>query len=60
MASEAYLQGNPHERALSDLGGARSAMAVALRNDDVLHGAIIILRQEVRPFSDKALVKTGT
>src|SRR5215475_896344 len=34
MAGEAYLQGNPDRRALVDLGGARSAVTVALRNHD--------------------------
>ena len=55
MAGEAYREGNPQARALGDLGGARSAVAVALRNDDALHGTIIIFRQEVRPFSDKEI-----
>ena len=41
------------------LGGARSRVVVPMLKDDVLIGAIIIYRQEVRPFSDKqiALVK---
>jgi GAF domain-containing protein len=54
MASEAY-QGNPQARALGDLGGARSVLLVALRNDDALLGTIMIFRQEVRPFSDKEI-----
>jgi signal transduction histidine kinase len=55
MAGEAYRQGNPQMRALVDLGGARSAVTVALRNNDDLHGTIMIFRQEVRPFSDKEI-----
>ena len=37
------------------LGGARSAIAVPMLKDDELVGAIIIYRQEVRPFSDKQI-----
>jgi two-component system, NtrC family, sensor kinase len=55
MAGEAYRQGIPARRALVDLGGARSAVWVALRNDDALHGTIMIFRQEVRPFSDNEI-----
>src|SRR5262245_1317068 len=41
------------------LGGARSMLEVPMLKDDVLIGAIVIYRQEVRPFTDKqiALVK---
>ena len=35
------------------LGGARSQIAVPMLKDDVLIGAIVIYRQEVRPFTDK-------
>src|SRR5262249_36786078 len=35
------------------LGGARSQVAVPMLKDDVLIGAIVIYRQEVRPFTDK-------
>jgi two-component system NtrC family sensor kinase len=34
-------------------GGARSLIAVPMLKDDVLVGAFVIYRQEVRPFSDK-------
>ena len=37
------------------LGGARSAIAVPMLKDDDLVGAIIIYRQEVRPFTDKQI-----
>ena len=37
------------------LGGARSAIAVPMLKDDALVGAIIIYRQEVRPFTDKQI-----
>ena len=35
------------------LGGARSTACAPMVKDDVLAGAIIIYRQEVRPFTDK-------
>jgi len=37
------------------LGGARSQVTVPMLKDDVLIGAIIIYRQEVRPFTDKQI-----
>lgn len=37
------------------LGGARSVIAVPLLKGDMLVGAIVIYRQEVRPFTDKQI-----
>jgi len=37
------------------LGGARSTLGVPILRDDVLVGAIVIYRQEVRPFSDREI-----
>ena len=37
------------------LGGARSTVAVPMLKDDELVGAIVIYRQEVRPFTDKQI-----
>jgi class 3 adenylate cyclase len=52
---EAYRRGIPATRAIVDLGGARSALVLALRNDHTMLGAFAIYRQEIRPFSDKEI-----
>src|SRR5262249_14647560 len=48
-----YRDGEPHRRALVDLGGARTALLVPLRKDEAVIGFIMIYRQEVRLFTDK-------
>jgi adenylate cyclase len=52
--TEAYRI-SPGFRGLVDASGTRSGIAVALRKDAALLGAITVYRQEVRPFSDKQI-----
>src|SRR5262249_28690523 len=50
-----YREGEPHRRALVDLGGARTGLLVPLRRDEAVIGFVMIYRQEVRPFTDKQI-----
>jgi hypothetical protein len=52
--TEAYRSGNPLNRAVVDLGGARTGVLVPLHRDGKL-GVFRIYRQEVRPFTDKQI-----
>jgi len=52
---EPYRAGDPLRRAYVELGGARSAVNVALLKDDQLLGTLTVYRKEVRPFSDKQI-----
>jgi GAF domain-containing protein len=52
---EAYRSGHPARRALVDLGGARTGLAIALRKEGVLLATFMLYCQEVRSFSDKEI-----
>ena len=52
---EGYLSGNPQIKALVESAGARTHLVVPMLKDDELVGAIVIYRQDVRPFGDKQI-----
>jgi GAF domain-containing protein len=53
--SEVYRNGDLNRRAMVDIGGARTAISLALRKDGELRGGIVIYRCEVRAFSEKQI-----
>jgi signal transduction histidine kinase len=55
LDSEAYRRGDPNRRALVDIGGARSLLAVPLLKDKRVVGNVMIFRQEDSPFSEKQI-----
>jgi adenylate cyclase len=55
MATELYQSGDPTRRAFVDLGGARTLLIAALRQDGALLGTIGVYRQEVRAFTDRQI-----
>ena len=54
-AERAYLEREPLRVATVELAGARSFLGVPMLKDNELVGAIVIYRQEVRPFTDKQI-----
>jgi len=55
VADSADSAAEPNPGVATTLGGARSIVGVPMLKDDELVGAIVIYRQEVRPFTDKQI-----
>ena len=53
--TEAYRSGVPSRLKLVEMIGARTALWVALRKNDVMLGDFALYRKEVRPFTDKQI-----
>ena len=51
----AYVDGEPLFVAIVNLGGYRTVVSVPMFKENELIGAILIYRQEVRPFTDKQI-----
>ena len=54
-ADPAYAEGDPLRVATVEIAGARTLLGVPMLKESQLVGAIIIYRQEVRPFTDKQI-----
>ena len=54
-ADPAYLERDPLGVAAVEIGGIRTFLAVPMFKESELVGAIVIYRQEVRPFTDKQI-----
>ena len=55
-AEQAYIErSNPAYAAAVELGGVRTLLAVPMVKGNELIGALMLARQEVRPFSDKQI-----
>jgi two-component system, NtrC family, sensor kinase len=55
LDSDPYRKGEPNRRALVEVGGARSLLAVPLLKDERVVGNVMIFRQESRRFSEKQI-----
>jgi GAF domain-containing protein len=52
---QGYLAGAPSSVAIAETAGARTLLVVPMLKDNEVVGAILIYRQEVRPFTDKQI-----
>jgi signal transduction histidine kinase len=52
---QAYIEADSRMVGLVDAAGARTLLTVPMLKDEELIGAIVIYRQEVRPFTDKQI-----
>src|SRR5262252_8789654 len=55
VASRGYIERDPVVVAAVELGGVRTLLGVPMLKEDELIGAILLYRQEVRPFTDKQI-----
>ena len=54
-ATQGYAERHPLVVESVEVGGVRTTVCVPMLNDNELVGAIVIFRQEVRPFTDKQI-----
>src|SRR5262245_5057674 len=54
-ATRGYAERNPLMVAAVELGGVRTYLAVPMRREDKIIGAVLLYRQEVSPFTDKQI-----
>ncbi|MGB9042030.1 MAG: GAF domain-containing protein, partial [Pseudolabrys sp.] len=55
LVDQGYLAGAPSSVAIFETAGARTLLVVPMLKDNEVVGAILIYRQEVRPFTDKQI-----
>ena len=55
LVDQGYLAGAPSSVAIFETAGARTLLVVPMLKDNEVVGAILIYRQEVRPFADKQI-----